>query len=986
MIKNQFRTIIIASAFIICFTPSLFSQEKMLPWSVFDNDKSIDSTMNTMSVKEMIAQSFWMPAWDYKGTINYPEVEKMVVDYGIGGILFAEGKVDKQFLLTQHLDSLSKLPLIIATDAEWGTGMRLEGVESFPYQMTLGAIQDDSLIYRMGAFVAAECRTMGINVNLAPVADVNNNPLNPVINFRSFGESPEIVARKTAMYMKGMQDNGVIACAKHFPGHGDTDVDSHLGLPQINNSRERFDTIEFLPFKYLISQGIGSVMTAHIYVPRLDSTLMLPATYSYPVVTNILKNDLGFRGLVITDALSMEGAKDVFPAGIAEAMAYAAGNDILEYSTDPVKAIDEIALRVENGDIQLDDVKNKCRKILTIKKWLQADTIVKNNYGIYTGNMSPSSKLALIRDLYAGAITLIENNSNLIPLRALDKVKVATVSVNGVNLVSFREMAGRYTHVDNFDIATTDMAAAQQTIAILKGYDIVLAGISGLSQKPQVSYGITPELRIIAGQLAALNSCIISWFGNPFGIDQLGLITPPAGLLIAYQDNKFSQEVAVEIIFGAMGATGRLPVTINSRYPAGFGLDSPGNLRLQYGYPENASMSSDLLNGKVDSIVQAGLDSLAFPGCEVLIARKGIVVYNKTFGYHTFEKTAPVQPSDLFDLASVTKVSSTTAALLMLDSNGLFDPDRTLGSYIPYFKNSDKDSLLLRDMLSHQSGLVPFIPFYKSTMTSGGTYKKGTYSHHPTKKYNVQVTESLYLNKNYRADIFSAIKNSKVGKKKYLYSDLNFILAGEVVNSVTGETLDIFAPEHIYHRLGAYDITFRPLDKYPIERIIPTENDNYWRHQQLDGTVHDEGAALLGGVAGHAGLFATGNDLLKLVETYRRMGNYGGEQVFSYEVMKEYTSVQHPENDNRRGLCFDKPTLPNDTIPAEDIYPCVSASASSFGHAGYTGTFVWADPEAEISYVFLSNRVYPTRNNSKISDMNIRTEILEAAIEAIIKQ
>ncbi len=975
----------IAVLLLLVITTSSFGQKTKAPWLKYQADKSIDSVLNTMTVKEMVAQSIWIPAWDYNGRINYQEVEKLVTGYGIGGILFNEGKAEKQADLVRRLDSLSKIPLLIATDAEWGTGMRLEGVMSYPYQMTLGAIQNDSLIYRMGSYIAAECRAVGIDVNLAPVADVNNNPNNPVINFRSFGESPVAVARKAAMFMKGMQDNGVIACAKHFPGHGDTDVDSHRGLPLIEASRERFDTVEFMPFRYLIDQGIASVMTAHINVPTLDSTPKLPATYSYKIVTGVLKNEMNFSGLVITDALSMEGAKEAFPAGIADANAYIAGNDILEFSVNPVMAIEEISSRVTKGEIPIETVREKCRKILAVKRWIAEEAGKNETHGITIDNLSPSGKMALIRDLYANAITVVENTSSLIPLKNLDKIRVATVSVNGENMGTFRDMASRYTRVDQFEINTADTTGFSKTLEILKEYDVILTGVSGLSQKPQLSYGITEEMKSVISQLASLNGCIISWFGNPFGINLLELNNKPSALLIAYQDNSFTQDVAVEVIFGAIGASGRLPVSINSKYPAGTGLDTPGNLRLQYGYPENASMSSELLNSKVDSIVKMGLDSLAYPGCEVLIARKGIVVYYKTFGYHTYEKKDTVKTSDLFDLASVTKISSTTAALLLLDSQGKFDPDRTLGSYLPLFKGTNKDSLRLRDMLSHQSGLIPFIPFYKTTLNPDGSFKKCIYSSRKTKRYNVEVTESLYINRNYRAKMYAEIVDSKVGPRKYLYSDLNFILAADVAKSITGESIDTYLPVNIYNRLGAWDITFRPREKYALDRIVPTENDTFFRHQQLHGTVHDEGAAMFGGVSGHAGLFATGNDLLKLIETYRRMGSYGGEQIFSQDIMKEYTSVQFPENDNRRGLCFDKPTLLNDTIPLADRYPSPSVSDASFGHSGYTGTFVWADPDAEISYVFLCNRVYPTRNNSKLYDMNIRPAILEASINAIME-
>jgi beta-N-acetylhexosaminidase len=972
----------VVSCIIAAFTSvSLFAQTNRLAWLDYENDKNVDSLLKNMSVKEMVAQSFWVPAWDFKGEINYSDVEKLVVNQHIGGILFAEGNAREQVQLIHHLDSLSRIPLIISTDAEWGTGMRLAGVESYPYQMTLGAMQDDSLIYKMGAAVADECRATGINVNLAPVADVNNNPHNPVINFRSFGEDPSLVSRKAALYMKGMQDHGIIACAKHFPGHGDTNIDSHLGLPELDFKRSRFDSLEFVPFKNLIESGIGSVMTAHIFVPSLDSTSKLPATFSYPVVTGILKNELNFQGLIITDAMSMEGSKGTYQPGIAEAKAYEAGNDIIEYSTDPEKAINEITQRIESGEIAMSTVQDKCRKILALKQWALRNQNRKSDYGITPENLSPYPKLALIRDLYSNAITLLENRDNLIPVRSLDKVKIATVTVNGEDLSIFREAAGRYTRVDNYDISPADSESVAKAFEALKGYDIVLAGISGLSQKPQLSYGITPELRSVVTQLCSLKNCIISWFGNPYGISELNIGTTPAGLILTYQNNQFTQEAAVEIIFGALGASGKLPVTIDGRYPIGTGLNTQGNLRLQYGYPENASMSSVTLFNRVDSIVKEGLDSMAYPGCEVIIARKGIVVYNKTFGYHTYDTIAPVKSCDLFDLASVSKISATTPCLIYLDGLGRFNPNRTLGSYLPYFNGSNKDSVTLKDMLTHQSGFVPFIPFYKNTMRPDGSYKKGLYSRQFSEQFDVHVADSLYLNKDYHREIFEEIRNSKVGAKKYLYSDLNFILAAEVVQAISGESVDQFAPEYIYHRLGAWDITYRPLEKYPRERIVPTENDQYWRHQLLQGYVHDEGAALLGGVAGHAGLFATGNDLLKLIETYRRMGSYGGEQVFDSNVMKKYTKVQFPGNNNRRGLCFDKPSLSY----GNDRYPCKSASASSFGHSGFTGTFVWADPDAGISYVFLCNRVYPTRDNSKISDLNIRTRILQAIYDSIEK-
>ena len=948
-------------------------QSPELPWLKYMRSQQVDSIMNKMTVRDMIAQSIWIPAWAGDEN-NYPEVENLVVNQRVGGVIFFEGLPEEQKRFAARLDSITRIPLIIAQDAEWGTGMRLKGIEDFPYQMTLGAVQDDSLIYFMGQAVAEQCKEAGVDMNLAPVADVNNNPLNPVINYRSMGEDPVKVARKTVMYMKGMQDNGIIACAKHFPGHGDTDTDSHKGLPVITGSRERFDSIELRPFRSLISNGIGAVMTAHINVPGLDPTPKLPATFSKTVITGLLKNELGFKGMVLTDAMTMDGATTSFPSGIADAVAYAAGNDIIEYSTNPIKAIDEIKKKVDAGEISIDDVREKCRKSLALKYWLSLRS---------TSSSTLASVPALIRDLYAGAMTVIENNNNAIPVGRLDKVRIATVAVNRSQTQEFQRMVSRYTRADHYFINPSDAQASKETLSHLRDYDIVIAGISGLEQKPNSNYGVTAALNSIINDLASLSKSIIIWFGNPYGIARLNINTIPSGLIVAYQDNNYTHQAAVQVVFGAVGASGRLPVTINTKYHEGLGIKTAGDLRLQYGFPENAGVSSMLLNNKVDSIVMAGLDSAAFPGCQVIIAHKGTIIYDKCFGFHRFDTTSRVDETDLWDLASVTKVSAGTPSLMLLHDRGLFNEDRTLGSYLPWYKTSNKGNIVLRDMLAHQSGLVAWIPFYKSTMREDSTFKSGIFSKVENRKYCLPVSDSLYMNKHYVREMYKEIRDSKLGEQKYLYSDLTFIIAAQIVESLTDTTIDKFAPKYIYQPLGAFDITFNPLSKYPKDRIIPTEYDSLFRKQQIWGTVHDESAAMLGGVSGHAGLFATGNDLMKLMEMYRRGGIYGGTRVLSKEVLDEYTKVQFPDNDNRRGLGFDKPSLPNDTIKPEDIYPCVSASPSSFGHSGFTGTFVWIDPEKELTYVFLSNRVYPTRNNSRISDMNIRTAILQAAYNAI---
>jgi len=995
--KKTFLTPFAAAVILLLTVSGAPPAENNVPWKQYAGDHRIDSILSTMTVREMIAQLIWVPAWADERGGNYRQVEELVTKYGVGGVIFFEGSRDLQMDFTRRISQVSRIPLIIAQDAEWGTGMRLREIEDFPYQMTLGALQNDSLIYRMGAAVAWQCRDIGVNLNLAPVADVNNNPLNPVINYRSFGEDPERVAEKAVMYMKGLQDHGVIACAKHFPGHGDTDTDSHTGMPVIRGDRDRFNKVELIPFRRLADEGVGAVMTAHISVPGLEES-GLPATFSGKVITGILREDLHFKGLILTDAMNMAGATLTFPSGIADAEALRAGNDVMEYSTDPVRAIDEIAKRVEKGEIAVSEIKDRCRRLLEAKLWIESlyggnagvtttGANIKNQAGADStipadAGIPASEHPALIRDLYAGAMTLIENNENLLPLGRLDKVRIATVSVNRLAMTEFQRMTDRYTNADHYFIDPSNEQGARFIMSKLKDYDVVIAGFCALEQKPAGLYGVTPELNDLFRQVAALDRSAVIWFGNPYGIARLDMTKKPTALLVAYQDNSYTHQVAVQVLFGAIGASGRLPVTVNASYPLGAGIKTAGNIRLQFGFPENAGLSTVRLISKVDSIVKEAIDSLAYPGCHVLIARRGVVVLNKCYGFHLYDSTEEVHENDLWDLASVTKVSAATPSLMLLKDRGVFDPDKTLGYYLPWYRFSDKGDMLLREMLAHQAGLRSWIPFWRNTMENDSTFKKGIFSDYTNRRFALTVTDSMYINRHYLKEMFREIRDSPMGQKRYVYSDLTFILAAEIIESLTDSTIDRFAPANIYRPIGAFNITYNPLEKYPKERIVPTEYDSLFRKQLLRGTVHDEGTAMLGGVSGHAGLFATGHDLLKLVEMYRRGGEYGGVRVLSSDVLKEFTRVQYPENDNRRALGFDKPSLGNDTIPPEEAYPCHSASPSSFGHSGFTGTFIWCDPEEEISYVFLSNRVYPTRNNNRLSDLSVRGRILQAVYDS----
>lgn len=981
--KNPLLLVLmLASLFLV---PEAKAQTQDPPFLKYLNHPWVDSVLKTLSLDEQIAQCIWIAAWSDKDIAHEFETSEIIKKYGIGGVIFFQGTAAKQAELTNYYQRISKVPLLIAMDAEWGTGMRLNNVDRYPYQMTLGAIKNDSLIYQFGKAVALQFRRLGMHVNLAPVADINNNPENPVINYRSFGEERENVATKTIMYMKGMQDNGILATAKHFPGHGDTDVDSHEDLPKISHPRSRLEEIEIYPFQKLINEGAGAIMTAHINLPSLDTTSGLPSTLSPVIIKELLKQQLGFKGLVITDAMNMQGVTKYFKPGEADARALLAGNDVVEFVLNVEAAINEIKNYLNAKKIRPEELSLKCRKIIALKYWagLSEKRII--NPENINEDLSPAASKALIRNLYASALTVLNNNQNLLPLKNLDKIRIATVAVNRKAITPYQVQIGKYLKADHYNIDPSDKDEVSSLLKKLVEYDIVMAGVYGLDQRPQRGFGITTEMTSFIDQLVVNQKTIVTWFGNPYGIAKIASLEQADGLILAYQENIDAEELSGQLIFGGIGAKGALPVTINNKWKSEFGIITPGNLRLQYGIPESAGISSSVINHKIDSIVNAALKAKAFPGCVVMAARKGIVVFHKAYGFQTYDDRTPVRDDDLFDLASVSKVSSSLPGFMVLDTEDKFSPDNTLGSYLPYFNKSNKGDLVMRDIFTHQAGLTPFIPFYRFTTKEDGSYKRHTCSPVYSNKYPVMIANNVYLYKNYRKKMFAEIKKSKLGEKKYNYSDLTFIITPAIIENITGQNWVEFVTDNIYRKIGANDLTFNPYWKYSLSRIIPTEYDSLFRKQQLHGTVHDEMAGMLGGISGHAGLFATSNDLMKLMELYRRMGNYGGEQLIGHDVLKEYTSVQFPANDNRRGVGFDKPMLNNSQLPPESAYPAKDASPSSFGHSGYTGTFVWVDPEKEISYVFFSNRVFPTRNNNLISDLSVRGSILQAIYDSIIE-
>ncbi len=940
-----------------------------------------DSVMSTLSLEEKIAQLMMIRTYSNKDQAYYNTIEGIIKTYHIGGLCFFQGGPVEQAKLTNRYQSISKTPLFIAMDAEWGLGMRLDSCFSFPYQMTLGAITDNNLIYEMGAEIARQLKRIGVNINFAPVVDVNNNPLNPVINSRSFGEDKFSVALKGIAYMRGLQDNGIIATAKHFPGHGDTGSDSHLTLPVIPHSKQRLDSIELFPFHQLIDSGLNGVMVAHLFVPDLDSTPNTPTTLSQKVVSGLLKDELGFKGLIITDALDMKGVTSHFKPGEIEVKAFMAGNDILLLPQDVGAAIAGLKHAVDSGFITEKMIDERCLKILSFKyrAGLAHYQPVKTD-SIYTQINRVENEL-ISRKIFESAITIVQNKDSILPLKALDTLRIACLSIGSPQINPFQEMLNNYVKVDNYNLYKEFSDAKSSEIRKkLKDYNLVIVSIHNTNIYATKNFGITGQSIKLIDKIADSTKVIVVLFSNPYGLALLDEPEKPVAIIMGYEDNRLSNEIAAQIIMGGLPSKGRLPVSVSPSFPVKTGLFVNSAQRLRYTIPEEAGIYSTDLT-RIDSIALDCIREKAAPGCQILVAKNGMVIYQKSFGYHTYIKGEFVKKSDLYDLASLTKVAATTLSVMKLSDERKIDIDYKLSAYLPYLIGTNKEDLIIREIMAHQAKLRPWIPFYLYTVKD----KKPDHKYYrtvPDKDHSILVTNTLYIRNDYSKTLYDSIVTSRLlTKKEYKYSDLGFYLLKQVIDSITGESFPEYLRKTFYGPLGLQTMCFNPSEHFQLSSIVPTEYDNYFRMQLIHGFVHDPGAAMLGGVSGHAGLFSDANDLAIIMQMLLQKGEYGGVRYIDSNTVKEFTKQQYPLNNNRRGIGFDKPEPGNH----KDGPTCESVSDESYGHTGFTGTYIWNDPKYNLVYIFLSNRINPTANNTMLTKLNIRTDIQQVIYDAISK-
>lgn len=938
--------------------------------------KWVDSVMNKMTVDQKIGQLFMIAAYSNRDQAHINEIESIVKKYEIGGLIFFQGTIEGHAKLINQYQSLSKIPMLIGIDAEWGLQMRLDETIRFPYNMTLGAVKNNHLIEEFGASVGRHLKRLGMHINFAPSVDINTNPANPVIGNRSFGEDKYNVSAKAESFLKGIQGEGILASAKHFPGHGDTAQDSHKTLPTVDFDRIRLDSVELYPYKQLIDKGLTGVMVAHLNVPAIESTLGLPTSVSEKAITKLLKEELKFNGLIYTDALNMKGAANFAKPGQIDLAAFLAGNDVLLFAEDVSKAHELIKDAYGKGKISSQRLDYSVRKILKAKYWAGLNDYHPIDETNLVADLNNVQDELLMRKLAANSVTAVKNEEDILPIRDLDKHKIAYVKLGDYENDVFLKRMNDYTKVDVIHGKTIDVVLNQ-----LKQYDVVVLGFHTKGSSAYASYKFSDvDLQWIQ-EIARNHKVILDVFASPYALLQLKSTENIEAILVSYQNIPIFQDLSAQMIFGALDIKGKLPVHINENFNYGEGLEVSSINRLGYSIPEDVCLDSKKLT-RIDSVAKVVIEDKMAPGLQVLVAKDGKVVYRKSFGHYTYDQKEPVTNESIYDLASLTKILGGLPMIMKAEEEGKYTLNDPMGKLMPVLKGSNKEEVKVKDALAHYGKLKPYITFYKSTLDPITQKPSETfYRNSPDGLYSVKVADKMYLRKDYEEEIFKQIAEAPQNSRlSYKYSGLPFYLFKDYIEKTYNKPLDVLDTENFFAPLGAYTLTYNPLEKFNKTQIVPTEDDQFFRYQLLQGTVHDEGAAMMGGVSGNAGLFANSNDVAKMMQMYLQNGYYGGKSYFKPETLEKFNHRYFQNKGNRRGLGFDKPELD----PKEKA-TCGCISMHSFGHSGYTGTYTFADPETQIVYVFLSNRVYPTRENNKLGSNNIRSEVQRLIQESIIE-
>ncbi len=938
-----------------------------------------ENKLDSMTLEEKVGQLFMVAAYSNKDEYHFAQIERLIRKEKIGGLIFMQGGPGRQVNLINRYQKASEIPLLMATDAEWGLSMRLDSTIRFPKNMTLGAIRDSMPIFELGLEIGRQCRAVGIQVNFAPVVDVNNNPRNPVINDRSFGENPRNVAIKGLHYIKGMEYANCIGTAKHFPGHGDTDTDSHLDLPIIEHGRGRLDSVELYPFRFMFENDIPGVMVAHLYIPVLDNTKNLASTLSPKVVNGLLREEMGFKGLIFTDALGMKGVTKFWADGETDLKAFKAGNDVLLFTKDVPKAKELILKSIQSGEVSEKELDRRVLKILIAKEWTGLHLQKLSNKPDIESLNSPGA-VALRKRLYQAAITSVKNEGDILPLRSLENRKIAVVEIGSIDRKPFYGTLEKYGQVTHFSLPKVASSGQQENLLRrLSDYNTVIIGIDGMSKWASKNFGISTSTTGFLESLKSLGPDVVTvLFGSPYALTYFGQSSD--AILVAYENQDAAKVAGAEAIFGAIPVDGILPVTASEQFPEGRSITWEALPRFRFSAPEDAGMNGSVLEG-IDDIAYEAVNSGATPGCAVLVMRNNQVVFEKTYGKTEYNGGKPIDPiNTVWDLASVTKIAATTISAMKLVSEGLIDLDEHVSAYIKDFRERGLTHIKVRNLLRHDAGFKSWIPFYQSTLDSAGALNEDIYNNDSTGYYCVKVVDNLWMCRDYQDSMWVKIVGSDVRTdNRVRYSDLSMMVMQKIIESVTGVGLDEYVDSVFYRPMGMNNTAFVAGDRLFGKTFPPTEEDKYWRNKKIQGYVHDQASAMLGGVSGHAGLFSNMYDLAKLLLMVENGGRYGDLEFFPRSIVDQFTKQQR--TDSRKGLGWDKAEMrEGKSNPCSDY-----ASQYTFGHTGFTGIGAWVDPQYHLVYIFLSNRTYPSAENKKLQRQNIRSRIQDVIYKSIFE-
>ena len=956
----------------------------------------VDSIMDKLSLKEKVGQLFIYTIAPLQTKPNLDLLNEAVNTYKVGGLLFSGGRIENQVALTNRAQRSAKVPILVTFDGEWGLSMRLKGTPVFPRNMVLGCIQDNRLIYEYGQEMARQCRLLGVQVNFAPVADVNINPDNPVINTRSFGENPLRVADKVIAYASGLEAGGVLSVCKHFPGHGDTDVDSHKALPVLPFTRERLDSVELYPFKKAISAGVGGMMVGHLEVPVIEPIGGLPSSLSRNVVYDLLKNELAFKGLIFTDALAMKGVGGNTSVCL---QALKAGNDMVLAPRNLKAEIPAVIEAVEKGELSRQEIDDKCRKVLTYKYLLG----LKQKPHIQLSGLGSRIDTPHTRDLICrlnlAAITVANNKNKVLPFLADKNQSLALLEVGAPGETdALARQLSRHASTVRFRLRAQQTAEqAKRLKDSLSSYKRIIVAVS---ERKLAAY------RSFFAKFAPEVPVVYLFFAPDKTMLQIErAVSAASAVVLAHSPQKEVQQQVADILFAKASADGRLSASIGKLFSEGEGVTITPETPLHF-VPEEFGFSGLALQ-RIDSIALMGIREGAYPGCQVVVMKEGQVLVDKAFGTHAGPGTSRVRNTDMYDIASLSKTTGTLLALMKLYDKGRFNLTDRLSDHLSFLQKTNKKDITIKDVLFHQSGLPAGLALYPElidkesytgrlfsarrdalhTLRLGANtwanpnfkFLKEYVSPVKTDAYTLQVCEDFWLNPSFRQVIEQKIVEAPLRQKRYVYSDIGFMLLHFLVEKLADMPMDTYLEQEFYRPMGLTHTGYLPLRKFAKEEIVPSNIDSFLRKKKLQGYVHDESAALQGGVAGNAGLFSNAREVARIYQMLLNGGEWEGRRYLSKETCELFTTGKTALS--RRGLGFDRPDT---RFPAKS--PCAEPVPSGvYGHTGFTGTCAWADPVNNLVYVFLSNRVYPHLVNPKLSQLDIRRKIQEAVYKAMKK-